>query len=155
MMILLDLRRAASQDLNDPESPAPDGLWRSCQEEAINLAGSLIREAFLHSLHVGLTVAGADCPALPMHHSKAHRQRLLDTLAMLEIDESKAQHAPAPPTVVVRPAIHRMDGRADRPGATFHSVKRHGLDRQKWNAARVPTAPRPEADLTAVKYPDL
>jgi len=126
MMILLDLRRDATQGQTDQEPTAPNGLWLSCQEEAINLAGSLIREAFIHGVQVGLTVAGADSPALPMLNSKTHHRRLLDTLAMLEIDETKAQAAPSPPTVIVRPTPPRLDRPTDRPGATIHSVNSHG-----------------------------
>ncbi len=103
MMVLLDLRGEA-QDTSDPAQPPGDG-WLDAQEEAINLTGSLIREAYLHGIHVGLAVAGADSPVLPMHNSLAHRQRLLDSLARLTPDptSSASQPLPAPPTVVVRP----------------------------------------------------
>jgi len=104
MMILLDLGKpdaAAEPPMNQPGEKA----WTHAQEEAINLAGSLIREAYLHGIHVGLEIKGAAATALPMNHNPAHRTRLLDTLANLDLTNTQQSHNPQPmhPTVIVRP----------------------------------------------------
>jgi uncharacterized protein (DUF58 family) len=104
MMILLDLTRpAASTDAAVEKSG--DAGWVEAQEEAINLAGSLIREAYLHGIHAGLVVAGVASTPVPMNHNQAHRRRLLDTLANLDLNDT-CEPQPSPlgqPTVIVRP----------------------------------------------------
>lgn len=133
MMILLDLTKPGEQDPQPP--PTPDA-WREAQEEAINLAASLIREAYLHDIHVGLAVEGAPGPALPMHHSQAHRQRLMDSLARLAIDEpdEAPKPLPAPPTVIVRPQCQAQPDGQLRAGACLINVNRPGnrLSRGDW-----------------------
>ncbi len=109
MMILLDLLPPETTDADTEQ--VNEGAWIAAQEEAINLAGALVREAYLHDIHVGLAVAGAACPVLVMHHSQAHHQRLLDSLARLDLNEAHATRtAPSVrPTVVVRPRMPDSD----------------------------------------------
>ena len=109
MMILLDL------STTHPQKPDPqnDHAWIDAQEEAINLAGSLIREAYLHSIHVGLATKGVQATPVPMNHNQTHRQKLLDSLASLDLnkrtDAAETQPLlPAQPTVIVR-ANHPSD----------------------------------------------
>ncbi len=103
MMILLDLNTHTTS--HTPAAEPTDSPWRDAQEEAINLTGSLIREAYLHGIHVGLTVAGIASPPVPMNHNQAHRTRLLDTLARLDLTDilKNPPAPPAAPTVIVRP----------------------------------------------------
>jgi len=104
MMILLDLT-ALDQNKKSQNNKPTEEAWVHAQEEAINLAGSLIREAYLHGIHAGLEVKGVAATALPMNHSPAHRTRLLDTLASLDLTHTQQLHNPQPmlPTVIVRP----------------------------------------------------
>ncbi len=117
MMILLDL--AGHDESNQSQAAVVRGdAWANAQEEAINLAGSLIREACLHGIHVGLEVKGVAAAALPMNHTPAHRTRLLDTLASLNLADTQQTHNPQPihPTVIVRPnpAASTQDGPQDK-----------------------------------------
>ena len=144
MMILLDLRLPDHSDTNPQREPVDKNLWTACQEEAINLAGSLIREAFLHNLHVGLAIAGAAGNAIPMYHSKSHRQRLLDTLAMIEFDPTQNQHTPAPPTVLVRPTVRHPADNQSLPDAMFQPIQRQGQMNLDWEQAVRAQAKRPK-----------
>lgn len=114
MLILLDL--------TPPDDPDP--AWTDAQEEAINLAGALVREAYLHGIHVGLAVRGVACPRLAIHNSQAHRQKLLDSLAQLDLsDTGSAQSVPpAYPTVVVKVLPPGPD--SDAPKATIGNKSR-------------------------------
>lgn len=105
IMILLDLSPLEHTDI-DRESGNYEA-WTDAREEAISLAGGLIREAYLHEIHVGLAVVGVTGPVLAMHHSRAHHQRLLDSLARLDLDEAHTRRTAPPirPTVVVRPRM--------------------------------------------------
>lgn len=107
MMILLDLTDQGGAEAERPDAfgAVDAAAWVSAQEEAINLAGSLVREAYLHGIHVGLEVKGVAANPLPMNHTPAHRTRLLDTLAGLDLADPQQTHNPQPmhPTVIVRP----------------------------------------------------
>lgn len=119
MLILLDLTRP------DPVTAA----WTDAQEEAISLAGTLIREAYLHGIHVGLAVHGVACPRLAIHNSQAHRQRLLDSLAQLDLSDTKTMRsaAPANPTVVV--TVRAPSTENEAPQATIESMSRYDRGR--------------------------
>ncbi len=127
MMILLDLARPQSSHETNTTSSNHD-LWVEAQEEAINLAGSLIREAYLHGIHVGLIVAGVPCPSVPMHHNQAHRQRLLDTLAQLDLTNTHAPQMapPGQPTVIVRPNDPDIQRGEDHSKASILNVSGNG-----------------------------
>ncbi len=113
MMILLDL---SIPDAGTTTHAPPD--FRPAQEEAINLTAALIREAFLHDVHVGLSVRGAYCPPMMIRHSQAHHQSLLDSLATLNLnDQREDRNINVRPTVVVR--LHPQDGRDSEPGAVI------------------------------------
>ncbi|MEZ6191186.1 MAG: DUF58 domain-containing protein [Phycisphaerales bacterium] len=119
MLILLDLKSPDNKD----------NARTRAQEEAINLSGALIREAYLHGIHVGLAVHGVACPLLPIHNSQAHRQRLLDSLAQLELSKTKAaqpQHT-AHPTVIVK--VRPPDTENGTPEAVIESMSRHDRGR--------------------------
>ncbi|GAB4193599.1 MAG: hypothetical protein Kow00105_07760 [Phycisphaeraceae bacterium] len=92
MLILLDLL--------PPDNPTDNTLnWEPAQEQAINLAAALIREAYRHGVHVGMTVRGVPSPWLGIHNNQIHRQRLLDCLAQLDL----SQTTDAPPLLAARP----------------------------------------------------
>ncbi len=92
MLILLDLL---------PPTSSTDSIvnWEPAQEKAINLAAALIREAYRHGVHVGMTVRGVSSAWLGIHNNQVHRQRLLDCLAQLDL----SQPTDAPPLLAVRP----------------------------------------------------
>lgn len=121
MMILLDL---LPPETTDADTEPVSGAWIEAQEEAINLAGALVREAYQHDIHVGLAVTGAACPTLAMHHSQAHHQRLLDSLAGLDLNEEYATKTASPvrPTVVVRPRMPNSDTPAETAMADIISM---------------------------------
>lgn len=122
MMILLDL---TPHDASNNEAVQVNGdAWAGAQEEAINLAGALVREAYLHDIHVGLAVEGAACPMLAIHHSQDHHQRLMDSLARLDLNETLPETAvpPVKPTVIVRPLIPDSDNPADTVRADIIAV---------------------------------
>ncbi len=128
MMILLDL---STPDTLRQTNAADSGHanWVDAQEEAINLTGSLIREAYLHGIHVGLTVAGAHCPAVPMHHNQAHRRRLLDALARLDLNDTQqaTQHTPTgQPTVIVLPHDPTQDPGESTEKASIINIRGNG-----------------------------
>lgn len=114
MLILLDLKPPANKD----------SAWTRAQEEAINLSGALIREAYLHGIHVGLAVRGVACPLLPIHNSQAHRQRLLDSLAQLNLSDTHSAQSipPAHPTVVVK--VRPPDTETGTPEASIENMSR-------------------------------
>jgi uncharacterized protein (DUF58 family) len=113
MMILLDL--TPGQGDRDQAAAREPEAWDDAREEAISLAGALIREAYLHDIHVGLAVEGAAFPVLAMHHSQAHHERLLDSLARLDLAETHGDRSTGAvrPTVVVRP---NLPSDTDAPG---------------------------------------
>lgn len=115
MLILLDLTTPDDRD----------NAWENAQEEAISLAGALIREAYLHGIHVGLAVRGVACPLLAIHNSQAHRQRLLDSLAQLDLSDTKPAPSmpPSHPTAVVR--VRPPDTENGAPEAIIESMSRH------------------------------
>ncbi len=127
MMIQLDLTRPVSSPASQTVVTEDTG-WIDAQEEAINLTGSLIREAYLHGIHVGLTVSGAGNPNVPMHHNQAHRRRLLDTLAQLDLsDTPQAPHTPpGKPTVTVRPNDPKLNPDENTPRASIINVSGNG-----------------------------
>jgi uncharacterized protein (DUF58 family) len=127
IMILLELSGPDASAAPQPPAAAP-ARWADAQEEAISLAGSLIREAYLHGIHVGLTIAGVRGPALPMHNSHSHRQHLLDTLARLDLTQSTHDRPtpPAQPTVVIRPKLLPDDQGGYVPGAEMTNVSGNG-----------------------------
>ena len=123
MMILLDV---APPPNHDPAVAHHDtNPWRLAQEQAITLAAALVREAFLHDVHVGLSVRGAACPLIQMRHNQAHHQRLLDSLAAMDLDVTGHDAPPSVrPTVIVLPQITHEDPNqhAPRPSAVIHSA---------------------------------
>ncbi len=119
MLILLDLTPPDEQD----------AAWTHAQEEAISLAGALIREAYLHGIHVGLATRGVACPLLAIHNSQAHRRRLLDSLAQLDLADTRSARPspPAHPTVVVK--VRPADTENTAPQAAIESMSRHDRGR--------------------------
>ena len=67
----------------------------------------MIRESYLHDIHVGLAFAGVEGQTLAIHHNQAHLQRLLDQLARLDLNKKQKGQATLPvrPTVVVKPVV--------------------------------------------------
>lgn len=145
MMILLDLTRPDSTD-GSKSNPA----WTGAQEEAINLSAALIREAYLHSIHVGLAVEGVACPWLAIHNSQAHRQRLLDSLAKLDlsITDHRPQLVPVRPTAVVKVVTPAPGTPDEAPQAKILNRGRYSRGQRSMTESketRYGTGPRPAA----------
>ncbi len=123
IMILLDLNRDASAT---DEQTFNEQAWDDAREEAISLAGALIRESYLHDIHVGLAFAGVEGQTLAIHHNQAHLQRLLDQLARLDVNKPQKGQATLPvrPTVVVKPAVSSDPSEPDKveSKAVIHAV---------------------------------
>jgi len=62
-------------------------------ERTMSLAASLVCDAHLHGFHVGLTVLGVPAATHPIHHSLAHRTRILESLARLDAT-ARTTHEP-------------------------------------------------------------
>jgi uncharacterized protein (DUF58 family) len=141
MMILLELPATPPMDTGEP--PVDTRAWADAQEEAISLAGALVREAYLHDIHVGLAVQGAACPMLATHHSQAHHQRLLDSLARLDLDEKPTARSTPPvrPTVVVRPRVPGHNTQEDKAKADIISMS--GRNRRPAQRVANPTGRQP------------
>ena len=112
MMIALDLshrppsaappakrprRRRRAADPQPPVDPV---------ETAISLAASLVCDAYFHGYQIGLTVIGCAFEDTTIHHSLPHRRKLLESLALLDVEApgNNRRSFAAEPTVIVRPA---------------------------------------------------
>jgi len=100
-------------------SVADPAAAREEAERAIALTASVICDAYLHGCDVGLVVWGVLCPAFALRHTLPHRQRILEALATLDVDEpgraGPETTIPHPrriePTAVVRPGVSVAGGR--------------------------------------------
>lgn len=146
MMILLDLGPYGADD--PAETPPDPSAWRAAREEAINLTAALIRGAFPHDIHVGLVVHGAAGPVFQMRHNQAHHQRLLDSLAAVNLDEPAGEsEAAVRPSVIVRPRIihDRAGGDPARPSAVIQSAAGRHVIPAFSHTPTDPTTPRQAA----------
>jgi len=75
LMILLDVRHR--------------GPWPyERAERALSFAASLVVQAYMEGFDVGLSVAGASCPAFAPHQGRIHRTRILHALGELDFTSS-------------------------------------------------------------------
>ncbi len=101
LRLTLDLRRTEDEPLT---------------EAAIDLAASLICDAYFHGHEVGMTILGASPASFMTHHSLPHRTHMLNTLARLEtnlpgdaahpdaLETSQVSTSPhGPATVIIAP----------------------------------------------------
>ncbi|MCC7407247.1 MAG: DUF58 domain-containing protein [Phycisphaeraceae bacterium] len=95
----------------DATADGPEQAWSRWVEDAVSLAGSLVHDAHERGVAVGLEVRGEPARRLPARSSAAHRDALLEVLA------------------VVRPGrvdgVARSDGSADEAGV----IVRPGMTR--------------------------
>ncbi|MFN3165829.1 MAG: DUF58 domain-containing protein [Phycisphaeraceae bacterium] len=104
LVIYLDLSAYAPKEAGADAPPiAPDDMRRV--DRAVDLAASLVCDAYQAGYRVGLSVNGADTQALRAHHSLPHRGKLLETLARLEPGSAPAmrRYTGEAPSVIVRP----------------------------------------------------
>ncbi|MEX0885611.1 MAG: DUF58 domain-containing protein, partial [Phycisphaeraceae bacterium] len=103
LMLLLDLtsppspppppRHPGSGDAdNEGGGEGRGGGDAEAVERAISLAASVICETRFHSRRVGLAVHGAPAPSFSPRQSQAHRGRMLEALARLEIEQDHTDH---------------------------------------------------------------
>lgn len=106
LSLVLDLRETPPDGIGGkgrPDEEAPVS-GRVLEERAISLTASLICDAYLRGFRIGLRVIGPSCPDFPMRHNMAHRTRMLESLAALDLTQraSKKQgHDTARGNVVV------------------------------------------------------
>ncbi|MEE2681144.1 MAG: DUF58 domain-containing protein [Planctomycetota bacterium] len=99
------------------------------EERAITMAASLAGAAEQHGLEFGLSVLGFDTPSIPLRRGYWHRERVLTSLAMIELDSPRQQSEGNEPgeeerssLVVVHPA--RIDPRCAPEHALHWSATR-------------------------------
>ena len=115
LIIYLDL--SAFAPINEASPAAlltPEDLCRA--DRAIDLAASLVCDAYQAGYRVGLTVNGAEAPPLHAHHSLPHRGKMLETLARLVPGSAVAmrRYTGEAPSVIIRP--DRIKTQAARTG---------------------------------------
>ncbi|MFP4146020.1 MAG: DUF58 domain-containing protein [Phycisphaeraceae bacterium] len=125
VMVVLDLRREPLQRRGGDLAEA----WNELVERAVSLTASLVCDAHFQGWPVGLAVAGAAAPSLPVHHSLLHRTRMLEVLARLDPDVpgSPGQGVSARPTVLVWPGPD--DGGARRSASAAMILGAANMDR--------------------------
>jgi uncharacterized protein (DUF58 family) len=74
-------------------------------ERALSLTASLLCDAHFNGFQIGLMVHGVPCMTFPPNHSLPHRNKMLETLAMLDLATRVANPPPLPmaPSVVIQP----------------------------------------------------
>lgn len=115
LVIFLDLSEFAPISDESQAMPiVPDEMRRI--DRAIDLAASLICDAYQAGYRVGLIVNGADAPPMPAHHALPHRGKLLETLSRLTPGSAPAMRrfTGETPSVIVRPG--RTKSQAVRSG---------------------------------------
>ena len=89
--VVLNLQRPTDQ-LRFPEGEAASG--RDLEETAIAIAASLIQLAERHGFEVGLTVLGLPDRPSPLRRGHWHVQKLLGSLAGLDLDQPRSSTPP-------------------------------------------------------------
>ncbi len=128
LVIYVDLSDDAPQyESAETASITPEQMQRI--DRAIDLAASLVCDAYQAGYRVGLIVNGADAPALRAHHSLPHRGRLLETLAQLKPGSAPAmrRYTGEAPSVIIRPGRARTQ--AVRTGRRAVVLSGEDLDR--------------------------
>ncbi len=136
VMINLDLSALpAGERLNEPgghsqevsQEQLANPVLLDQAEEAVSLTASLICDAYNRGYQIGLSVTGMHTQPFPIYHSFSHRQRMLESLAMLDFGRrSDAVVAgAAPPNIVVKTG----DGMPLMRGANRVNVLVLGTDR--------------------------
>jgi len=86
----------------DPDRPRLEPIG-STIERVMSLAASLVCDAHLHGFQIGVMTLGVPAATHPVHHSLAHRTRILESLARL--DETKRStrepNTHTPPSIVI------------------------------------------------------
>ncbi|MFW6060730.1 MAG: DUF58 domain-containing protein, partial [Phycisphaeraceae bacterium] len=97
-------RRRRRRHAGGRRDPALSPRQRTVERTA-SLAASLICEAHFQGYQVGLAMLGCRFPRFPVHHSLAHRARMLEALAEFDVDWAGAEDGalPARPSVIVAP----------------------------------------------------
>lgn len=108
MQLLLDLRRA-TEDLRLADAEEA----REREEIAITLVASIAETVILAGGEVGLRVAGSDVPDVRPRSGRRHLERILTTLAGVELDEPRSKVAVTIPAlrsgVLVVVHVDRVD----------------------------------------------
>lgn len=104
LVIYLDLSAFARMDNEDKPRPIDTEAMRRI-DRAVDLAASLVCDAYQAGYRVGLIINGVDEPAMRAHHSLPHRGKLLQTLAKLTPGSAPAmqRYTGDAPSVIIRP----------------------------------------------------
>jgi len=91
LSLVLDLRETPPMSAGGKRSTKQEWVeaaasGRQLEERAISLTASLICDAYLLGLRVGLRVMGPGCPTFVPRHSLRHRTRLLEALAEMDLN---------------------------------------------------------------------
>ncbi len=105
LAIALDLR-------TPPERLRELGEPRDLEERAIVLVASLARSAMQSGFEVGLEVLGLEAPRLPVRIGHRHLERLMGTLAALDLAQRRRAEAVRTPTESRTLAVTIQPGRA-------------------------------------------
>ncbi len=121
----LDEPGAAREEVNQAQMANPVLLDQA--EEAVSLTASLICDAYNRGYQIGLSVTGMHTQPFPVYNSFSHRQRMLESLAMLDFGRRSDQvvAGAAPPNIVVKTG----EGMPLMRGANRVSVLVLGVDR--------------------------
>jgi uncharacterized protein (DUF58 family) len=121
----LDEPGSQSQEVNQEQMANP--MLMDAAEEAVSLTASLICDAYNRGYQIGLSVTGMHTQPFPIYHSFSHRQRMLESLAMLDLGRRSEQvvAGATPPNIVVRigPGMPILRG-ANKPGVMIMGTDR-------------------------------
>ncbi|MBM4106473.1 MAG: DUF58 domain-containing protein [Phycisphaerae bacterium] len=115
LLLRLDLRTATARLVVDPQGPSA----REMEERAISLVASLATGAMREGFEVGLDVLGLDAPPRPIRGGHWHLERLLGTLAGLDLDAPRSGGggaAPPPTARVLQVSVEATRSRGELGG---------------------------------------
>lgn len=163
LIIYLDLSEYAPvTSASEPNLIAPSEMRRV--DRAIDLAASLVCDAYQAGYRVGLIVNGAEAVAMRAHHSLPHRGKLLETLAHLTPGSAPAlrRYTGEAPSVIIRPG--RTKTQAVRSGRRavilsgedleqlcVKTESRHALATRSAPSARLETTPALQTHTPSIK----
>ncbi len=129
VMLHLDLKELAK----GTPGQASEQEVHALGERAVSLAASVLQEAHLRGLKIGLSWSGAGSGAISPHHSPPHRKRVLHALARLKLealDDGQPTTAVAP-NLIVRLGVNDPEGAG--------AIQAVGMLRQPVISARMDT----------------
>lgn len=88
LRVVLNLRGPTEEIMPD-ESTGRSA--RHLEEDAISIAASLVDGATVAGYEVGLAVLGCDAPITPLRRSHWHLEKMMSTLAAIDLDEDPAR----------------------------------------------------------------